>query len=223
MNSQALNDTTAIRDNDRLRKAAEMRYPLYYQFLKDWETIGYKTITCHDIAAELGLKASQVLDDLESIGIIHSPRIGYILCNVVYELEVFFGWNKLNDGIIVGAGSIGSALLGYGKFELCGLKIVAAFDLDHSKVGTLIHGKEVHSLEEMTDFVQQKHISIGAITVPAAEAQTVTDALVQSGIRAIWNFSPVHLEVPEHIIVQNQDLYSSLAALSKKLNAAVPE
>ena len=140
MNSQALNDTTAIRDNDRLRKAAEMRYPLYYQFLKDWETIGYKTITCHDIAAELGLKASQVLDDLESIGIIHSPRIGSILCNVVYELEVFFGWNKLNDGI-----------------------------------------------------------------------------------RAIWNFSPVHLEVPEHILVQNQDLYSSLAALSKKLNAAVPE
>ncbi len=217
MNFETLPADSKLLDQQQLQKAAELRFPSYYQILKDWEMVGYKTVTSLDIATELGLKDSQVQEDLESIGVFHSPRIGYILCNLIYELEVFFGWNKVNEGIIVGAGSIGSALLGYSRFEQCGLKIVAAFDLDQSKVGTPIHGKNVYPMEEMLGFVQQKHISIGVITVPASEAQSVTDTLVQGGIRAIWNFTPVHLEVPEDIIVQNQDLYSSLASISKKL------
>jgi len=196
------------------------RLPLYYRFLKDWEAIGYKTVAAADIGQELMLPAGQVIEDLESIGIISSPRIGYVLCNLIYELELFFGWNKIHDGILVGAGSIGSALMGYTKFEQCGLKIVAAFDHDDSKIGIPVHGKEVYSLETLVDFVQQRKIDVAVITVPASEAQGVADLLVQGGIRAIWNFSPVHLEVPENIIVQNEDLYCSLATLSKKLNSS---
>ena len=97
---------------------------------------------------------------------------------------------------------------------------MAAFDLDESKIGGCIHGKVVYPLEKLVDFVKLADIEIGVVAVPATEAQIVADLLVEGGIRAIWNFSPVHLEVPESIIVQNQDLYCSLATLSKKLKAS---
>ena len=112
-----------------------------------------------------------------------------------------------------------TALLGYRKFEQCGLKIVTAFDLDPSKIGMKIHGKHVLPLEKMPDLVRRMHILIGIITVPAAEAQGVADLMVEGGIRAIWNFAPIRLHVPEHVIAYNEDLYCSLAALSQKLFA----
>ena len=220
MNAQTLSVDQKTMNQMGLPEAVNDRLSLYYPFLKDWETIGYKTVTCENIGSDVHLEPSRVMEDLESIGIISSPRIGYVLCNVIYELELFFGWNKVNQGIIVGAGSIGSALLGYGKFEQCGLKIVAAFDLDESKIGGCIHGKAVYPLEKLVEFVQLGDIDIGVVAVPATEAQIVADLLVEGGIRAIWNFSPVHLEVPESTIVQNQDLYCSLATLSKKLKAS---
>ena len=155
--------------------------------------------------------------DLESAGIVGRPRIGYVLATVIDELEQFLGWNNVNDAFLVGAGSMGSALLGYRKFEQCGLKIVTAFDLDPSKIGTRIHGKQVLPLEKLPNLAQRMHILIGIITVPAAEAQAVADLMVEGGIRAIWNFAPIRLHAPEHVIVHNEDLYCSLAALSQKL------
>ena len=145
------------------------------------------------------------------------PRIGYVLANVIEGLEQFLGWNNINDAFLVGAGSMGSALLGYRKFEQCGLKIVAAFDLDPSKIGRQIHGKHVLPLDKLPNLAQRMHILIGIITVPAAEAQAVADLMVAGGIRAIWNFAPIRLHTPEHVIVHNEDLYCSLAALSQKL------
>jgi redox-sensing transcriptional repressor len=116
---------------------------------------------------------------------------------------------------------MGSALLGYRKFEECGLKIVAAFDSDPAKIGRKIHGKHVLALNKLADLTQRMHVLIGIITVPAAEAQAVADALVAGGVRAIWNFAPVRLRVPEPIIVHNEDLYCSLASLSQKLAQAL--
>jgi redox-sensing transcriptional repressor len=193
------------------------RLPLYHRFLKEWQTSGRETVSCPDIGHDLGLDPTQVRKDLESVGVVGRPRIGYVLTNVIEELERFLGWNNINDAFLVGAGSMGSALLGYRKFEQCGLKIVTAFDLDPSKTGTKIHGKHVLPLEKLANLAQRMHILIGIITVPAAEAQAVADLMVEGGIRAIWNFAPVRLHVPEHVIVHNEDLYCSLASLSQKL------
>jgi len=113
------------------------------------------------------------------------------------------------------------SLLGYRKFEQCGLKILTAFDLDPSKIGEKIHGKHVLPLEKLPNLAQRMHILIGIITVPAAEAQAVADLMVEGGIRAIWNFAPIRLHAPEHVIVHNEDLYCSLAALSQKLFATL--
>jgi redox-sensing transcriptional repressor len=193
------------------------RLPLYHRFLKERRAGGHITVSCTDIGADLDLDPTQVRKDLEAVGVTGRPRIGYLVTNVLDELETFLGWKNLNDAFLVGAGSMGSALLGYHKFEQCGLKIVTAFDLDPSIIGTKIHGKNVLPLEKLPGLAQRMHILIGIITVPATEAQAVADLMVAGGIRAIWNFAPVRLRVPPQVIVHNEDLYCSLAALSQKL------
>jgi redox-sensing transcriptional repressor len=197
------------------------RLPLYHRFLKELLQREQEAVSCTDIGEELKLDPTQVRKDLEAAGIAGRPRIGYATAAVVDGIEVFLGWKKVSEAFLVGAGSMGSALLGYRKFEECGLKIVAAFDSDPAKIGRKIHGKHVLALNKLADLTQRMHVLIGIITVPAAEAQAVADALVAGGVRAIWNFAPVRLRVPEPIIVHNEDLYCSLASLSQKLAQAL--
>ena len=197
------------------------RLPLYHRFLKELQDAGTETVSCTDIGEHLNLDPAQVRKDLESVGVVGRPRIGYVLENVMDELEQFLGWNNVQEAFLVGAGSMGSALLGYHKFEDCGLKIVAAFDMDPRKIGTRIHGKHVLRLEQLSGLAERMHVLIGIITVPAPQAQAVADLMVTGGIRAIWNFAPVRLRTPEHVIVHNEDLYCSLAALSQKLFATL--
>ncbi len=193
------------------------RLPLYHRFLKDLQAVNREFVSCTDIGLELDLDPTQIRKDLESIGVVGRPRIGYVLSSVIEGLEEFLGLKNVNDAFLVGAGSMGSALLGYRKFEQYGLKIVAAFDLDPSKIGRQIHGKHVLPLSKLTDLARRMHILIGIVTVPAAEAQGVADMMVAGGIRAIWNFAPVRLRTPEQVIVHSEDLYCSLASLSQKL------
>lgn len=197
------------------------RLPLYHRFLKELQATGRETVSCTDIGMNLALDSTQVRKDLEAVGVQGRPRVGYVLTTVIQELEEFLGWNKANEAFLAGAGNMGSALLGYRKFEECGLKIVAAFDLDPSKINTRIHGKHVLALDKLPDLARRMHILVGIISVPATEAQAVADLMVQGGIRAIWNFAPVRLRVPAHVIVHNEDLYCSLASLSQKLFAVL--
>ena len=197
------------------------RLPLYHRFLKELQVTQREFVSCTGIGMELDLDPTQIRKDLEAVGIVGRPRIGYVLTQVIDQLEQFLGWNNVNDAFLVGAGSMGSALLGYRKFEQCGLKVVAAFDLDASKIGTRIHGKHVLPLEKLPNLARRMHILIGIITVPAMEAQAVADLMVEGGIRAIWNFAPIRLRTPEHVIVHNEDLYCSLASLSQKLSKSL--
>jgi redox-sensing transcriptional repressor len=194
------------------------RLPLYHRFLKDLQESGRESVSCTDIGLDLDLDPTQVRKDLEAVGIEGRPRIGYAVANILEGLEQFLGWKNVNDAFLVGAGSMGSALLGYRKFEQCGLKIVTAFDMDKAKIGTKIHGKHVLPLEKLVNLARRMHILIGIITVPAPNAQGVADLMTEGGIRAIWNFAPIRLRVPEHVIVHNEDLYCSLASLSQKLS-----
>jgi redox-sensing transcriptional repressor len=140
---------------------------------------------------------------------------------VIPILEEFLGWHHVHDACLAGAGSMGSALLGYRKFEQCGLNIVAAFDTDPEKIGKRIKGKQVLPLKKLASLASRMHVGMGIITVPAAEAQAVADLMVAGGIRAIWNFAPIRLRVPKHVIVHNEDLYCSLAGLSQKLSESL--
>jgi redox-sensing transcriptional repressor len=212
---------TGATDSKKIPEPTLRRLPLYHRFLKEWQTADNETVSCTDIGQYLDLDPTQVRKDLEAVGISGRPRIGYVTGSLREGLEYFLGWKNLNEAFLVGAGSMGSALLGYRKFEQCGLKIVAAFDSDSAKICTKIHGKHILALDKLPNLARRMHILIGIITVPAAEAQAVADLMVAGGIRAIWNFAPVRLHVPEQVIVHNEDLYCSLAALSQKLFASL--
>jgi redox-sensing transcriptional repressor len=193
------------------------RLPQYHHYLVDLADKGISRISCSVIGAYLGLIPVQVRKDLQYTGIIGKPKTGYSVAELIQAIETFLGWNNINEAFLVGVGNLGTALLGHERFSKFGLRIVAAFDTDSTKIGQWIHEKAVLPLEQLADLAQRMSIHLGIITCPAEAAQAVADEMVKGGIQAIWNFAPVKLRVPDHIIVHNEDLYSTLASLSWKL------
>lgn len=200
-------------------QASLRRLPLYHHYLVELEARGIQQVSTSHIGRELNLVPVQVRKDLQYTGIIGKPKTGYSVPELIQTIENFLGWNNVNEAFLVGAGNLGTALLGHERFSRFGLRIVAAFDADRSKIGTWIHGKAVLPLEKLPDLAHRMGIHLGIITAPAEVAQSVADLMVISGIQAIWNFASIRLRVPERIFVHNEDLYSSLASLSWKLAA----
>jgi redox-sensing transcriptional repressor len=194
---------------------------MYLRFLKQLKARGRQVVSCTHIARELGLVSTQVRKDFAITGIVGKPKVGYDVPALISAIETFLGWDNTRDAFLIGAGSLGSALMGYEGFKEYGLNIVAAFDSDPNKVGKPIHDKEVFPLEKLPDLVSRMHVLIGILTVPAKAAQDVANLMVLSGIRAIWNYAPAALEVPESVIVENMNLSASLAVLSSRLEAAL--
>ena len=130
----------------------------------------------------------------------------------------FLDYNNTKNAVIVGAGDLGKALLGYGGFTSYGLNIVAAFDNNPALAGTSVKDKPIFAMEKLPRVVENMNVHIGIIATPAHTAQAVADVLVKNGVKAIWNFAPTSLNVDEDIIVQNENMATSLAVLSSKLN-----
>jgi redox-sensing transcriptional repressor len=139
------------------------------------------------------------------------------VAELIDAIEQFLGWKNTSDAFLVGAGSLGSALLGYEGFKEYRLNVLAGFDANPVKIGTHIHGKEIFAMDKLPDLIRRMHVLIGILTVPAAAAQQVADVLVGAGIRAIWNYTPVQLQVPDGVIVEDVKLAASLAVLSSRL------
>jgi len=160
------------------------RLPAYLRFLQSLKAHGRDVVSCTHIADELGLVSTQVRKDLALTGIVGKPKVGYSVPDLIGAIQEFLGWNNTTDAFLVGAGSLGSALLGYSGFQEYGLNIVAAFDVDPAKIGEDIHGREVFPLEKLHDLALRMHVLIGVLTVPATAAQDVATFMVLSGIRA---------------------------------------
>ena len=193
------------------------RLPVYLNYLKTLDREKTKIISSPIIAKALGLNEVQVRKDLAAIKSGGRPRTGYLLEKLIADLDTFLGYGNVNEAVLAGAGRLGRALLSYPGFAPYGLGIVVGFDVDEAVVGTEIGGKKILHIDKMTSLCHRMHVNIGIIAVPADGAQAVADLMVESGILAIWNFAPVKLTVPEHILVQNEDMASSLAILSKHL------
>ena len=202
-----------MRENQNLSKQALKRLPMYMSYLKTIEnTTEY--ISSSAVAKALDLNDVQVRKDLAAVcktaGI---PKRGFLVKDLVDGISDFLGYEERTDAILVGAGNLGMALMSYKGFERYGIKIAAAFDT-RSEV---IDNKRVFEISELPKMCKKLKVKIGIITVPAQEAQSVCDLLVESGNMGIWNFSPVHLKAPEDILVQNENMASSLAVLSNHL------
>ena len=193
------------------------RLPQYHHYLSELNAKGIKTVSCSLIGIDLNLVPVQVRKDLQYTGIVGKPKTGYAVPELIAAIETFLGWNNVNEAFLAGAGNLGTALLGHERFSSFGLRIVAAFDTDPEKIGQWIHGKMVLPLDKLADLAKRMSIHLGIITAPAEYAQSIAEEMVAGGIQAVWNFAPMRLKVPQHIIVHNEDLYSSLASLSWKL------
>ena len=205
-------------DITNVSKATIGRLPAYLRYLKEKELAGERTISSTAIAEDLHLNAVQVRKDLSAIrSVAGKPKRGFEIADLIEGINAFLGYDNVTDAVLVGAGGLGSALLGYGGFKNYGLNIVAAFDTDPALIGRTIGGVKVFGAEEIPHLVRRLNVLIGIITVPKAAAQKVADALVSGGVRAIWNFASAHLQLPEDIAVKNEDMAASLAILSRRL------
>jgi redox-sensing transcriptional repressor rex 1 len=175
------------------------------------------TISATAIAEALSLNDVQVRKDLAAVSSSGKPKIGYVTADLISELENFLGYNSPSDALLAGAGKLGRALMSYQGFNAYGLNIVAAFDTDPNLINTQEAGKSILPLSQMKQFCEERRVRIGIITVPAACAQEVCEMMLESGILAIWNFAPVRLNVPDTILVQNENMASSLALLRSHL------
>ncbi len=200
-----------------ITRASLARLPQYHHYLAGLAGRGISQVSCSVIGRGLDFVPVQVRKDLQYTGIIGKPGAGYSVHELLRAIETFLGWNNVNEAFLVGAGILGSALLGHERFSKFGLRIVSAFDSDPKKIGRSIHKREVLPLQKMAGLARRMGIHLGIITTPADAAQSVADEMVKGGIEAIWNFAPVKLEVPKFIFVHNEDLYSSLASLFRKL------
>ena len=207
-------------ERKEISKSVLKRLPGYLAYLKNMPEDAPAHISATALAGALGMGEVQVRKDLALVSDGGRPKIGYLRSALVEDIESFLGYDNTTDAIIVGAGKLGCALLGYEGFAEYGLNILTAFDrsphVDDS-------GKPVYPMEKLESFCAANQVLMGIITVPAEHAQTVCDQLIKSGIKAIWNFAPVHLEVPEGILIQTQNMATSLAVLSVHLQAQMKE
>ena len=206
------------REAQKISKATLARMPLYLHFLQEESSKGAQYISSTVIAQNISVSSVLVRKDLALVSSeAGRPRLGFAISRLIVDIEKFLGYNNLSDAIIVGAGGLGRAFLGYEGFKSNGLSIVAAFDISEKLIGTMVAGKEILPLSAMEDFVREHKIRIGIITVPKAAAQDVLNKMVDAGIEAVWNFAPAPLRVPKEIVLKTEDLAASLAMLAGKV------
>ena len=201
-----------------ISRATLKRLPTYLSYLKALPSEASANISATALAAGLHMGEVQVRKDLALVSDGGRPKIGYNREHLIADIENFLGYGNSNDAVLIGAGKLGRALLGYGGFAEYGLNIVAAFDANDTLIGTTNGGKPIMHLSRLGEVCPRYKIKIGIITVPAEYAQGVCDLLIENGILAIWNFAPKHLNVPDGILVQNENMAASLALLCKHLN-----
>ena len=157
---------------------------------------------------------------MASVSTAGKPKIGYMIKDLIAELESFLGYDNLNSALIVGVGKLGRALLEYDGFARYGIEIIAGFDQAAEEDAS---GKPVYPMSRLSAFCRENAVKIGVIAVPAAAAQQVCDQMIKSGILAILNFAPTHLVTPENILVRNENIAVSLAMLSDHLAQQLQE
>ena len=202
----------------RISRQTLQRMPSYLNYLEHIRSRNEKYISAPTIAKSLRLNEVQVRKDIAMVSSVSGkPRLGFEIDRLITDIKTFLGYADIDRAVLIGAGHLGRALLSYTGYSDYGLEIVAAFDTSKDVVGTVINEKPVLDMSLLEKTVREKGVDIGIITVSAENAQSACDELVRCGIKAIWNFAPTYLEVPESILIQNENTAASLAFLSLHL------
>lgn len=201
-----------------ISKATIDRLPLYFRTLRQIQQEGTEIISSEELGRRIGVTPEQIRKDLASFGEFGKKGVGYFVRELIRNIGEILGLHRNWNIAIVGVGHLGWALANYRNFASLGFNLAAVFDIDPAKIGQVIGGVEVAALDRLEDIARERNIHIGVITVPAQSAQDVADRLVAAGVRGIWNFAPIKLNLPENVRLVSEDLSVGLSSISYYLS-----
>ena len=211
--------STYIRkEADKVPEPTLRRLPWYLSNIKLMKEKGEQYVSSTQISKEINIDASQIAKDLSYVNISGRTRVGYNIDALIEVLESFLGFTNMHKAFLFGVGSLGAALLRDSGLHHFGLEIVAAFDVNPELVGKDLNGIPIYHSDDFEAKMKEYDVNIGVLTVPINIAQEITDKMVDGGIKAVWNFPPFRIRVPENIVVQNTSLYAHLAVMFNRLN-----
>jgi redox-sensing transcriptional repressor len=197
-----------------------LRLTFCYQVAMRSAKDGLENVSSAYLAGLLKVNETLIRKDMSIVGIKGKPKVGYPTGKIISILENAIGISQYTDGILIGCGSLGSALLRYSGFAQYGLRIAAAFDIDHSIVGHKIGDYVVLPIEKCKSIIETFKVQVAILTVPATVAQELADWMVSKGIKAIWNFAPIILKIPKDVTVRNENLAAGLTQLIHRVRTA---
>lgn len=199
-----------------ISQAVIRRMPRYYRYLGELLDDGVERISSNDLSNRMKVTASQIRQDLNNFGGFGQQGYGYNVQYLYDEIGKILGLNQQHNIIIIGAGNLGQALANYVKFEKLGFKIVALFDVNPELKGKAVRDIPILMLNELDDYCANNHVDIAALTMPKSKADTIAQKLVDLGVKAIWNFAHVDLDIEnnEDVVVESVHLSDSLMQLS---------
>lgn len=203
---------------DRISGAVIRRLPGYYRYLSNLEKQGVERISSQDLGIRMGLTASQIRQDINCFGTLGQQGYGYNVTELKRYIAGVLGLDRRYRTVIIGAGNIGRAIADYPSFQRQGIDVEALFDVDPGLIGKRVpNGAPILDAGELLPYLAENACEIGVVATPDSVAQACADLLVQGGVKAIWNFAPVDLKVPEQVVVNNVHLTDSLYVLLYKL------
>ncbi len=211
-------NTSSLHEYEKVPEPTLRRLPWYLSNIKLMKEKGERYVSSTQISKEINIESSQIAKDLSYVKVSGRTRVGYEIDELIRVLEEFLGFTNMHKAFLFGAGSLGRALLGDSGLQYFGLEIVAAFDVNPLLVGTSVNNIPIFHTSEFLQKMAEYPVNIGVLTVPINIAQQVTDDMIAGGIKAVWNFTPFRIRVPEHIVVQNTSLYAHLAVMFNRLN-----
>ena len=201
-----------------ISQAVISRLPRYFRYLGDLKEKGVERISSQELSDIMKVTASQIRQDFNNFGGFGQQGYGYNVGYLYDEISKILGIDKEHSLVIIGAGHLGKAIAGYTNFTRRGFVFKGAFDCDPTLYGTKIRDVEVRPIDEVEDFIKNNKIEIAVLTIPKDQAVPMAHKLCNCGIKAIWNFAHVDLEVPDYIVVENVHLSDSLMKLSYNIN-----
>ena len=202
-------------EQKEISQAVIRRMPRYYRYLGELLDEGVERISSGDLSKRMQVTASQIRQDLNNFGGFGQQGYGYNVKYLHEEIGKILGLNQTHNIIVIGAGNLGQALTNYAKFEKLGFRITAMFDVNPALAGATVRGVRIYLLDELEEYCKGNHVDIAALTMPKSKADAIANRVVNLGIRAIWNFAHVDLELTDKdVVVENVHLSDSLMQLS---------
>jgi redox-sensing transcriptional repressor len=197
------------------------RLPRYYRYLYDLLKLDVKRISSKELSERMNITASQIRQDLNCFGGFGQQGYGYNVEVLYSEIGKILGLTNNYKTIIIGAGNMGRALANYSNFEKRGFDLIGIFDKKEELIGTEINKVKVIDMEKLSDFIKENHVDIAMLCVPYSQTSILAEKVANLGVKGLWNFSPMDLELKQDVIIENVHLSDSLMVLGYKLNEKI--